>query len=305
MLRSIGIVLGLGVCCAMPVYGQPAPPSLEAYFTGKMVVVKVDMPGTEKGVDLDFEKPTPLDFKAYDSRLTSFGVAIHKGESAQITKIAIKSDHIEFQLNGGGYGTFGQNTDTNVSVKDVDKSAYEKDLEKQLKDTKDAKQRQQLQESLDKEVARRQRAEADAKAAAAVASQQKEAELANKRARGGSRFNLNFKKTIPPDDKNPDAVMHLLADYVDFSSAPPPPTEARAPYQQPLPGGAAGSSATQLQRGMKLIDVSNLLGKGTVVSHSTTSDGLQTQVIEFTTADSVVDTTFVEGVMVKYAISSK
>jgi hypothetical protein len=54
-----------------------------------------------------------------------------------------------------------------------------------------------------------------------------------------------------------------------------------------------------------LIDVSNLLGKGTVTSQSTTGDGLQTQVIEFATTDSVVDATFVEGVMVKYSITSK
>jgi len=298
----------LGLCGVLPVSAQPAPPSIEAYFTGKTVVAKIDMPGTEKGVDLDFEKATPLDWKNYTSRLTSFGVAIHKGDTVQVTKIAIKKDHIEFQLNGGGYGTFGESTDTKVNAKDVDKSAYEKDLEKQLKATKDPTQRQQIQENLDKEVAKRERADADARAAAAAATQQKEAELADKRTRSGSRFNLNFKGTVPDDDKNPDAVMKLLADYVDFEPAPPAPLSpdtARAPYRQPLPGDSAAPSTGQLQRGMKLIDVSNLLGKGNVTSQSTSSDGLQTQVIEFQTTDSVVDGTFVEGVLVKYTISSK
>jgi hypothetical protein len=201
----------------LAVKAQPAAPSIEAYFTGKMVTAKMDMPGTEKGVDLDFEKAAPLDWKKYSSQLTTFGVAIHKGDSVQVTKVALKKDHIEFQLNGGGYGTIGESTSTRVTVKDVDKSAYEKGLEKQLKATKDPAQRAQIQQNLDEEVARREQTDADAKAAAAAEKQQKEAELADKRAHSGSRFNLNFKGSVPNDDKSPDAVMKLLADYVDFA----------------------------------------------------------------------------------------
>ena len=218
MLRSIVVSLAVGLCWVLPAVGQPAAPSIEAYFTGKMVVAKMDLPGTEKGIDLDFAKATPLEWKDYSSRLTSFGVAIRKGESAQVTKLALKKDYIEFQLDGGGYGTFGESTGTRVSAKDVDKSRYEKDLEKQLRKTKDAAEKQQIQENLDKEVARRERADAAAKAAAAAATEAKQKELADKRRHGGSRINLRFKKSVPSDDKNPDAVMKLLADYVDFSS---------------------------------------------------------------------------------------
>ena len=39
---------------------------------------------------------------------------------------------IEFQLDGGGYGTFGDDTTITVAPKVVDKSAYEKQLEKQI-----------------------------------------------------------------------------------------------------------------------------------------------------------------------------
>jgi hypothetical protein len=219
MARRIGVCLVLGFCSALAVHAQPRPPSIEAYFTGKMVTAKIDMPGTEKGVDLDFQKATPLDSKENTSRLASFGVAIHKGDMAKITKIALKKDHIEFQLDGGGYGTFGESTETKVSTKNVEKSSYEKDLEKQLKATKDATQKAQIQQNLDAEVARREQAEEDAKTSAEAATQEKEVELASKRARSGSRFNLNFKGSVPNDDKNPDAVMKLLADYVDFGPA--------------------------------------------------------------------------------------
>lgn len=316
MLRLGLVGLTLSVVVALPVYGQEPAPSLEGYFTGKTVVAKIDMPGTEKGVDLDFEKPAPLDWKPYSSRLNEFGIAIHKGDAVRVTKVLLKGDHIEFQLNGGGYGTFGENTATEVKPKDVDKSKYEKDLEKQLKDTKDPTARQNLQAQLDKEVEKRQKQEQENKQEAAQETQVKVKELADKRAKGGSRFNLNFKKTVPPDDRNPDAVMKLLADYVDFdaASAPPPPVPvsvappdtARPAYTGPASVPPSGSgNVAQLKRGMKAEDVAGLLGQGQQMSQSVSSDGLKTQVMEYTTADNVVDVTYVEGVVVKYAISSR
>jgi hypothetical protein len=315
MFRSVSVGLLLAICGVLPVSGQGDPASLEGYFTGKTVVVKVDMPGTEKGVDLDFEKAAPLDWKPYSSRLSDFGIAIHKGDAARITKIALKSDHIEFQLNGGGYGTFGDSTSTEVKPKDVDKSKYEKDLEKQVKDTKNPKEKQDLQTQLDKEVEKRERQEQANKQEAAAATQVKVQELAEKRANGGSRFNLNFKKTVPPDDRNPDAVMKLLAEYVDFDASVAPPTgpvetaapdTARPAYvpAASVPSNGSGSPA-QLKRGMAASDVSALLGNGQQISQSVSSDGLKTQVIEYTTADNVVDVTFVEGVVVKYTINSR
>ena len=35
------------------------PNSLEGYFTGKEVVLKIDMPGTQQGVDLRYNKERP------------------------------------------------------------------------------------------------------------------------------------------------------------------------------------------------------------------------------------------------------
>src|ERR1017187_9226870 len=125
MFRSLSVGLALAFCCVLPVSGQGDPSSLEGYFTGKMVVAKIDMPGTEKGVDLAFNKPTPLDWKEYSSRLTAFGTAIRKGDTARITKIVLKGDHIEFHLDGGGYGTVGEDTNTVVTETQVPKSQRE------------------------------------------------------------------------------------------------------------------------------------------------------------------------------------
>ena len=56
---------------------------------------------------------------------------------------------------------------------------------------------------------------------------------------------------------------------------------------------------------MKIDEVANLMGQGRVVSQSASPDGLKTQVLEYTTAENLVDVTFVEGVVVRYSINSK
>ena len=69
-------------------------------------MLKIDMPGTQQGVDLRFNKDNPMNWKEYSNRLKSNGVAIHKGDTARITAFVVKDDRIEFQLDGGGFGTF-------------------------------------------------------------------------------------------------------------------------------------------------------------------------------------------------------
>lgn len=44
-------------------------------------------------------------------------------------------------------------------------------------------------------------------------------QVADKRAQGGSRFNLRWSGSIPAEQLTPEAVMKLLADYVEFSGA--------------------------------------------------------------------------------------
>ena len=310
MLRSLFVGLALMLCSGLPGLGQGDPTSLEGYFTGKMVVAKIDMPGTEKGVDLAFNKPTPLDWKDYSSRLTTFGTAIHKGDTARVTKIVLKSDHIEFHLDGGGFGVAGDDTNTTVTATPVAKSQREKDLEKQVAAEKDPKKKRDLQDDLDHERARREHQDQENKNAAMIASQMKAQQVAEKRLRGGSRFNLRWKDSIPSDSKNPDAVMKLLADYVDFDpshgSAAAPAAAAPPPMGPSVAvGGADDSALTQLQRGMKMDDVSNLMGQGQVISQSVSPDGLRTQVVEFKTTDNLVDVTLVEGVVVRYSINSR
>jgi hypothetical protein len=308
MLRTVFTWAVLGSCC-VPALGQAD--SLEGYFTGKLVVAKVDMPGTEKGVDLKFDKPSVMDWNEYSSRLKSFGVAIHKGDVVRVTKFNVKKDIIEFQLNGGGFGSFGNDTSTTVTATPLPKSQLEKDLEKQIAATSDPNRKRDLQRDLDRERARREQQDAANRNDALNASQTKAQQVAQRRLSGGSRFNLRWEGTIPSDVHNPQTVMRLLADYVDFN-VPPENGAAQAMAAPapilagPPPGGGGTSSATaQLKRGMKVGEVTALLGQGRVLSESVSTDGLKTQVLEYANEDSLIDVTCVEGVVVRYSISSR
>jgi hypothetical protein len=172
---------------------------------------------------------------------------------------------IEFQLDGGGFGTFGDDTTTKVEAKATDKSDYEKDLEKQISETTDEDRKIQLQRDLDRERARREKQEAANQRAAQVASQMKAQQVADKRAQGGSRFNLRWSGSIPADQLTPEA-MKLLADYVEFSGITVPPSaspaQSNAAPAAPSNGTPAGSPTAQLKRGMKMEEVTVCSARG-------------------------------------------
>jgi len=303
----------------LPSRAQSGPAAINAYFTGKQVVLKIDMPGSQKGVDLRFNKATPMDWKEYSSRVKQFGAAVRKGDTARVTNIVVKKDMIEFQLDGGGFGTFGDDTTTTVAAKAVEKSDYEKQLEQQISDTTDEDKKRSLQRDLDRERARRARENAANQRAAQVASQLKAQQVAEKRMQGGSRFNLRWSGSIPADQLTPEAVMQLLAEYIDFSglqagaSAPSgngaagsaPTAVQNNAVAGASGGGDAGSPTAQLKRGMKIEEVSSLLGQGRQLSESTSTDGLKTQVFEYLPGDRQVQVTYVDGLVVRFSISSR
>jgi hypothetical protein len=189
-------------------------------LVGKEVLVKID---------------NPMNWKEYSNRLKSNGVSIHKGDTARVTGVVTKNDRIEFQLNGGGFGTFFDDSSSTVTPKTVDKSSYEKQLERDISNTTDPDRKRQLQRDLDREGSRREQQEDDNRAAAQIASQIKAQKIADQRLQGGSRFNLRWSGAVPPGENNPDAVMKLLSDYVSLAGpqqAGPPPT---VPNPAPMP----------------------------------------------------------------------
>ena len=127
----------------LPVGRAQSEAALKEYFEGRTVTLKIAMPGTEDGVDVYPDLPKPLDFPRHADRLKDYGTALRAGDKALVTKLKVKSKLIEFQLDGGGYGTMGDETSSNVSVANAPKTKREQNLEAELKREKDAVRRRQ------------------------------------------------------------------------------------------------------------------------------------------------------------------
>src|SRR5215471_14456477 len=123
---SLRTALGIGmvVTLAAPARGQNEA-ALKSAFEGRRVTIKVDMPGSSDGIDVRVEPGRSLDMNRYRSDLKKYGTAIHAGDTAMITLVKVKKDLIEFQLDGGGFGTFGDDTSTSVNLPDAQKSERE------------------------------------------------------------------------------------------------------------------------------------------------------------------------------------
>src|SRR5205823_6776144 len=118
---------------------------------------KIDMPGTSDGVDVRGDASRAIDFQEYGNRLKTYGTAIRAGDSATVTLLKVKKDLIEFQLSGGGFGTFGDDASSYVYMPKIEKSSREKELERLIKDENDSYRRRCLENELDDLRDRRER----------------------------------------------------------------------------------------------------------------------------------------------------
>lgn len=188
---------------------------LRDFFEGRRVTLRIDMPGTKDGVNVYPEARRDLDLGEYRDNLRRYGVAIRAGETALVTLIKVKDDLIEFQLNGGGYGTFFDDTDTSVYIPYLEKSDRERSLERRIRDEDDRTRRRQMERELDALRDRRERENRRIRAERERLSERKEARVFSRRLDGGSRFNLRFRGRVPYDLR-PEDIMAALAEYVDF-----------------------------------------------------------------------------------------
>jgi hypothetical protein len=284
--------------------------NLSQFFEGKQVTVKIDMPGSQQGIDLYPQRGNTLDAKSYGKRMKQFPVSIRSGDTVMVTTVKVKGNVIEFQLAGGGFGTFGDDTNTAVNFKPQEKSDREKNLETQINNTDDPYQKQKLQQQLDYVIHQRERNDARNRAIAEQAAAIKKDQVNEDRARGGSRFNLKYSPKVPADI-SPQDVMAALEQYVDFhpqltgeapSDGETPPGDAQPPPPPPPPAANGnGDPISSLQKGMAEGQVRALLGEPT---SSTTADqgGIQIHTENFVRGNAVVTAQFVNGVLVKYSI---
>ncbi len=194
LIKSLSIALLGCMLVSSSLYGQ-SESALKKFFEGKTVVVRIDMPGNQKGVDVYPERADSIDWEEYRRELKKYGTALSKGQEETITKIATKSKHIEFQLDGGGWGTW---TDSGA-FPTVSKSSREKELDRLS--YPGIFEKRELAD-LQQERSRRN----------------EKIKIARNRARseGGSRFNILYEYKLTVFYKTPKSVMAALSEYLDF-----------------------------------------------------------------------------------------
>jgi hypothetical protein len=297
--RRVETGVAMAALAGALIFGLAAPAAaqnedaLRAYFEGKRVTLKIDMPATVYGVDIRPGTARPLDYKVYGDRIKSAGAAIKAGDSVLVTLVHVKDDLIEFQLAGGG---FGHETGS-VYIPLVEKSNREKDLEKRVKAETDPGRLKALQRELDDLVTARDRENARINRERARLEEQNKARISVERLSAGSRFNLRYDKRVP-EGTGPRDVMAALAEYVTFGGGA---SAAAGPRPVPLPAAISGA---QPRKGMLREDAERELGRP-VEALDRREGALTVTTLVFIRGDERIRAEFVEGVLFRYSITSK
>jgi hypothetical protein len=268
--------------------------ALKSYFEGQRVTLRMDMPGDADGVDVHADAKQAIDYDKYKNNLKRHGTAIRAGDSAVVTLVKMKKDLIEFQLGGGGFGTFGDDTSTSANLPLVERSARERELEQRIKDEDDRDRRRRLERELDDLRDRRERENRRIVVERERIEESKRARLADERLHGGSRFNLRYDDRVPAGMRVED-VMAALAEYVDFSGRPGAGVAAVPP-----PSG----DLSMLRKGLSRAEVERLFGPPSS-SSDRREGGLSVTTVVFIVEDRRVSADFVDDVLIRYAIMSR
>ena len=287
-MRALAAVLLLSTLAARA--EAQSEEQLRAFFEGKSVRARLEMPGSSEGVDVYPGSAQPVDFPKHASRLKRYGTAIRRGDEVLITKIKLKNDHIEFQLGGGGYGTFGDDTSPYVAVSSASKSEREKNLERDIQKTSDPVQKRKMREELDRLRHAREREDARNRAEAAQATAIRDANIRQRRLEGGSRFNIQYEKNVPAEALTPESVMQALGEYLDFSAM----GETRA--EPPRDDG-------DLRKGLTVEEVDAMLGRPESISQRMEGT-LAVSTSTYRSRGRRVTAEFVEGVLIRFTITS-
>jgi hypothetical protein len=253
----------------------------------------------------------PVNFREVAQRLKDNGTALKMGTPVMVTKVVVKKEHIEFQLGGGGYGTFGDwmTNGSDVSAASTGETQYEKDLKHQIKNSS-GDEKKRLERELAKVRSERERENSRTAAEAQQANMAREANLRAKRAEAGSRFNIHYRQGMPPEALTPEGVAKALAQYLEFpgtsvaQAAAAPAASVAAPNAAPQAAPAAAApagGASALRKGLSLGEVETLLGPAAFASEA--KSGTMTVAKRTYRKDGLeIAASFVGGVLVDFAI---
>lgn len=266
--------------------------ALRRSFEGQSVIVRIDMPATSSGVNVYPGQEMPVDFPDVAEKLKRYGTALRTGDAVMVTKIKAKDDLIEFQLGGGGYGTFGDDIGSaGGSAEEVGETNAEKALRDSISRSTSVGQKRRMQRDLDELRNARERENSRARADAAQAEEVREANLRGRRVEGGSRFNIRYRNGVPREVLTPDGLRAVLSRYLDFSG----PSELAE-------AGPSPGAATTLRKGLTLEEAERILGPASTATESTEC-ALKVATRTYVKAGQRTIARFVSGILVDYTVS--
>jgi len=271
---------------------------LAKHFEGKTVQALIDMPATKEGVNIYPRKEQAVDYGEYGRRIKRNGIAIATGQTSLITKIHVKKKHIEVHLGGGGYGTLWDESSNSGSVI-LPKSKREKELEKAIKEETSSRNRKNLQADLDYLRSKRKREQRRLNIEAEEARQTRKLRIQEKRLHGGSRFNIRYDRKLTQKELSPESIENALSKYISFDPVEEVVVNELAPV---APDDIIYEG--ELRKGLLWAEVAALYGAPKAVSERTEGT-LKVIACVFENANKKVSAEFVEGVLIRYSISSK
>jgi hypothetical protein len=212
-----GLILVLSCAAAFAQNArEQAQASLIKAFIQKDVTLKMDMPATDKGVEVLADKQNSTNAGKNLKRLETFGRAIRSGDTAKVTSIRVTKDEICVELDGGGLpesilGGAG------LRPARTRASSTESAAMNRINRAGNSSPRDMEQEHSRVKYESAERKHNDARAAAAYEAWRKEA-TERARAAGpymGSRFVIKFDGRDTAS-VTADELKRILADYVGF-----------------------------------------------------------------------------------------
>ena len=180
-----------------------AEQSLKRFFEGRDVVVLLDMPASQSGIDVYPEREYPLDYGKVSGRIGESGISVRRGQRITVTRVHLKDDLVEFQLGGGGFSSFRHGSSA-ISPRITPKSSHERELERRIQRESDPDERRQLKRDLDRVRRQREYLDEQNRAMAEIANERRRAEDRERARDLGSRFNVRFeKKDVPAAYRQP------------------------------------------------------------------------------------------------------
>ena len=288
MVQKIIIIVFSVICNGLLAQNEIA---LKEFFEGKMIVPSIDLPASTQGLNIFPEKRPEVDYGDYGNDIKEYGVGVYSNEPIMITKLVVKKNHIRFELGGGGYGGFWDESDY-VSAPRVAKSAKEEELESLIAEESDSNKKKDLKKQLDFERKKREEEQARLNFDAEQAREIKRQRIAEKRAKAGSRIHLRFDRKLNSDDLDIELILDQLASF--------------ASMQGEITNQELTSTNDQkgIQKGMSWNDANTLFGMPIHASTSNQCD-LTIMTCKYEKGEELIEAKFVEGVLVSYSIASK